>query len=215
MMVKHIKNEDKHLLESLIEKYGTKGVERAINRLNEWDMWDKPKGDDFYHDVLRNAARNRPRLIDVVDKLPKRNHDAQRYKDDPEYHEHIKRLEAQLRKTTDPQEAEYLERRINKLKSLSESAINRLNKNRQHLWCGVPEVYHIYNGDWATPEVEYNGCRCSEWDIQDSMTEYMKELIADGEDWGDPSNDKDFCRFCQAHAEEVQQDIIDFSECNE
>lgn len=95
------------------------------------------------------------------------------------------------------------------------TAINRLNENRKRLWCGVPEVYHIYNGDWETPEVEYDGCRCSEWDIQDSMTEYMKELIADGEDWGDPSNDKDFCRFCQAHAEQVQQDIIDFSGCNE
>lgn len=91
------------------------------------------------------------------------------------------------------------------------SAINKLNEKRQRLWCGVPEVYHIYNGDWETPEVEYNGRRCSEWDIQDSMTEYMKELIADGEDWGDPSNDNDFCRFCQAHAEEVQQDIIEFS----
>lgn len=95
------------------------------------------------------------------------------------------------------------------------TAINKLNESRKRLWCGVPEVYHIYNGDWETPEVEYDGCRCSEWDIQDSMAEYMKELIADGEDWGDPSNDKDFCRFCQAHAEQVQQDIIDFSECNE
>lgn len=128
-MVKHIKNKDKQLLESLIEKYGSKGVEAAINRLNEWNMWDKPKSDDFYSAAIRQAERNRPRLIDVVDELPKRNHDAQRYKDDPEYHEHIKRLEAQLRKTTDPQEAEYLERRINKLKSLSESVIDGLNED--------------------------------------------------------------------------------------
>ena len=128
-MVKHIKNEDKQLLESLIEKYGSKGVEAAINKLDEWNMWDKPKSDDFYSAAIRQAERNRPRLIDVVDELPKRNHDAQRYKDDPEYHEHIKRLEAQLRKTTDPQEAEYLERRINKLKTLSESVIDGLNED--------------------------------------------------------------------------------------
>ena len=158
-MVKHIKNKDKQLLESLIEKYGSKGVEAAINRLNEWNMWDKPKSDDFYSAAIRQAERNRPRLIDVVDELPKRNHDAQRYKDDPEYHEHIKRLEAQLRKTTDPQEAEYLERRINKLKSLSESkAINKLNKNRIY-----ESIYYDYDRDLFNPKA------CLTWLIQNRL----------------------------------------------
>lgn len=124
-----VNKKDIAILESLVEKYGAKGVNIAIDRLNEWNMWDRPKSDDFYSAAIRQAERNRPRLVDAVDKLPKRNHDAQRYKDDPEYHEHIRRLEAQLRKTIDPQEAEYLERRINKLKSLSESVINRLNED--------------------------------------------------------------------------------------
>lgn len=91
------------------------------------------------------------------------------------------------------------------------NAINKINEEKRSLWCGVPEVYHIYHGEWATPEVEYDGCRCSEWDIQDSMLQYMKERIADGEDWGNPHNDDDFCNFCQAHAAEVQEDIIEFS----
>jgi hypothetical protein len=43
---------DKHLLESLIEKYGTKGVERAINRLNEDSL------DDFDIDGRIERKRN-------------------------------------------------------------------------------------------------------------------------------------------------------------
>lgn len=146
-------NRDNAIIESLIDKYGIKGVEAAINRLNEWNMWDKPKSDDFYSAAIRQAERNRPRLIDVVDELPKRNHDAQRYKDDPEYHEHIRRLEAQLRKTTDPQEAEYLERRINKLKSLSESIVNNLNED-SNINYSFSDFWHLlddyayYNGQY-------------------------------------------------------------------
>ena len=80
------------------------------------------------------------------------------------------------------------------------------------LWMGIRGVYHIWNGSWSDPEVEYKGHRCNEWDLQESMYTYMKERIADGEDWGDPNNDNDFANFCRKHADMVKSDIIDFSE---
>lgn len=91
------------------------------------------------------------------------------------------------------------------------NVINKINEAKRSLWCGIPDVYMIWHGQWADPEVEYNGYRCSEWDIQDSMFQYMKEKIADGENWGDPNNDDDFCKFCKAHAASVKQDIIEFA----
>lgn len=110
--------------------------------LNEWNMWDGDK--------RRTYSDNRMSIT--------HNHQS-RYKDDPEYHEHIKRLEAQLRKTTDPQEAEYLERRINKLKSLSESkTINKLNKNRIY-----ESIYYDYDEDLFNPK------DCLTWLIQNGL----------------------------------------------
>lgn len=84
-----------------------------------------------------------------------------------------------------------------------------MNKN---YWCGIRGVYQIWHGQWADPEVRYKNYICNEWDLQESMYIYMKERIADGEDWGDPDNDEDFMNFCRKHADMVKSDIIDFSE---
>lgn len=108
------------------------------------------------------------------------------------------------------------------LKALSEkygykninNAINKLNENintKMPLFCGIRGIYLIDHGNWADPELKYKNYICNYWDIEDSMVQYMKERIADGEDWGDPSNDDDFCRFCRAHANEIKEDIIEFS----
>ena len=73
--------------------------EMKTHKVNEWNMWDKPKDDDFYYDVLRNADRNKLRLIDVVDKLDKRNNDTNKnYGEDVEYKNHVDRLKAKLEK---------------------------------------------------------------------------------------------------------------------
>lgn len=75
--------------------------------INEWNMWDGDR---------RSSYPRQTRMIDVRKPI----HNKARYNNDSEYHEHIKRLEDELRRTDDPQHAEYLERRISKLKSLSE-----------------------------------------------------------------------------------------------
>lgn len=89
--------------------------------INEWNMWDGDR---------RSSYPRQTRLIDVADRKRREQMFArkERYNNDPEYHKHIKRLENELRRTDDPQHAEYLERRISKLKSLVEG-VNRLNED--------------------------------------------------------------------------------------
>lgn len=81
--------------------------------INEWNLWDGDR---------RSSRPRQTRMIDVADKMRREEMLArkERYNNDPEYHNHIKRLEDELRRTDDPQHAEYLERRISKLRSLSE-----------------------------------------------------------------------------------------------
>ena len=81
--------------------------------INEWNFWDGDR---------RSSRPRQTRMIDVADKARREEMLArkERYNNDPEYHAHIKRLEDELRRTDDPQHAEYLERRISKLRSLSE-----------------------------------------------------------------------------------------------
>jgi hypothetical protein len=83
--------------------------------INEWNFWD---GDNR----RSSSTPRQTRLIDVADKMRREEmlSRRERYNNDPEYHNHIKRLEDELRRTDDPQHAEYLERRISKLRSLSE-----------------------------------------------------------------------------------------------
>ena len=83
-----------------------------------------------------------------------------------------------------------------------------MNKN---YWCGIIGVYQIWHGQWSDPEVRYKNYICNEWDLQESMYITMKDRIADGEDWGDPDNDRDFMNFCKQNADLVKQDIMELS----
>lgn len=83
---------------------------------------------------------------------------------------------------------------------------------KREYWLGIRGVYMIWHGQWSDPELKYKNHICNYYDIEDSMFQFMKERIADGEDWGDPNNDKDFADFCRAHADYIKSDIIDFSE---
>lgn len=83
---------------------------------------------------------------------------------------------------------------------------------KREYWLGIRGIYMIWHGEWADPELKYKNHICNYYDIEDSMFQFMKERIADGEDWGDPNNDNDFADFCRAHADYIKSDIIDFSD---
>lgn len=84
------------------------------------------------------------------------------------------------------------------------------NKVKNNWWRGVEDVKFIYvpNGD---SKLKYEKYVCYEHDIETSMLTYMRELNADGENWGDPHNDEDFNEFCQQHTDSIYQDIEDMA----
>jgi hypothetical protein len=101
----------------------------------------------------------------------------ERYNNDPEYHNHIKRLEDELRRTDDPQHAEYLERRISKLRSLSEGvklsrtsrAINEMARKKK--------VYQVVaKCDYRDRSTEYV---CDEFTSKREALRYKKEECYD------------------------------------
>ena len=113
--------------------------------INEWNMWDGDR---------RSSYPRQTRMID--DRKP--IHNKARYNNDPEYHEHIKRLEDELRRTDDPQHAEYLERRISKLKSLGEGV--KLSRTTRAIRESLSKKYKIHNKineSINTKETEYIG----------------------------------------------------------
>ena len=90
----------------------------------------------------------------------------------------------------------------------------KLNESNERYWLGIKGVKMIWHGEWSDPELEYDGKRCNLYDVEDGMYSYMKERIADGEDWGNPDNEEDFRNFCRAHADSVKSDIIDLCDAN-
>lgn len=137
--------------------------------INEWNMWDGDR---------RSSYPRQTRLIDVADDIIRKPiHNKARYNNDPEYHNHIKRLEDELRRTDDPQHAEYLERRISKLKSLGEGvklsrtsrAINEMARKKK--------VYQVVaKCDYRDRSTEYV---CDEFPTKREALRYRKEECYD------------------------------------
>jgi hypothetical protein len=138
--------------------------------INEWNFWDGDR---------RSSRPRQTRMIDVADKMRREEMLArkERYNNDPEYHNHIKRLEDELRRTDDPQHAEYLERRISKLRSLSEGvklsrtsrAINEMARKKK--------IYQVVaKCDYRDRSTEYV---CDEFRSKREALRYMKEECYD------------------------------------
>lgn len=119
--------------------------------INEWNMWDGDK---------RSSYPRQTRLIDVADRKRREQmlDRKERYNNDPEYHEHIKRLENELRRTDDPQHAEYLERRISKLKSLVEGVkLSRTSRTIRESLSKRYKTHNKINESISTKDTEYIG----------------------------------------------------------
>ena len=102
-----------------------------------------------------------------------------------------KLTESQLRKAI----REAVEKRLN----------NKLNEDNNH-FRGCKKIKMIWHGDWADPELMYNGHVANYWDIEDSI---YNAAIEDGVNADD---DAEFNAYCQAHEDEICNDIIEFGE---
>ena len=64
-------------------------------------------------------------------------------------------------------------------------------------WYGIPEIKFIWHNEWADPEIEYRGRRCSCYIVEDTMWERYRE-----DDLSDPD---EFERYMRENAEEVRE----------
>lgn len=140
--------------------------------INEWNLWD---GDNR----RSSSVPRQTRLIDVADKMRREEMLSikGRYKNDPEYHNHIKRLEDELRRTDDPQHAEYLERRISKLRSLSEGVKLSRTSRALNEMARKKKVYQVVaKCDYRDRSTEYV---CDEFTSKRDAMRYMKDECYD------------------------------------
>ena len=138
--------------------------------INEWNLWDGDR---------RSSRPRQTRMIDVADKMRREDMLArkERYNNDPEYHNHIKRLEDELRRTDDPQHAEYLERRISKLRSLSEGVKSSRTSRAINEMARKKKIYQVVaKCDYRDRRTEYV---CDEFRSKREALRYMKEECYD------------------------------------
>lgn len=67
-------------------------------------------------------------------------------------------------------------------------------------WYGIPDIGFIYHGDWADPEIEYDGETLNSCIVEDSMWSMYTE---DCEEMGKESNIDEFTTYMKEHADDV------------
>lgn len=172
---------DKKLLESLANKYGVSTLKEEIDLGQHMSSAERKS-------IYRNNSRTR---------------------DEEMIYSEIKRLRRAMLNATSQEEEDRYSMEIDRLKRELDNPYNNINESNERYWLGIKDVRMIWHGEWSDPELEYDGKRCNLYDVEEGMYSYMKERIADGEDWGNPDNEEDFRNFCRAHADSVKSDIID------
>lgn len=70
---------------------------------------------------------------------------------------------------------------------------------------GIRGVYMIWYGEWSDPEISYKGKVVNYYDVEDTIwEEYKEERSTD--------DASEFTKYCQKHAAEIKQLILDIYE---
>ena len=65
---------------------------------------------------------------------------------------------------------------MNKIDYSAAKAILRIFEEKDHPnWYGIPNIKFIWHNEWADPEIEYKGKRCSCYIVEDTMWERYTE----------------------------------------
>ena len=71
------------------------------------------------------------------------------------------------------------------------------------LYCGVPDVYFIYHGEWADPEIMYQGKYFNlPMDVEEPLWSYYKEYC---EENGFDVIEEDFGEYVETHPDDVYE----------
>lgn len=91
------------------------------------------------------------------------------------------------------------------MKSTMENTMEFDNDHVMHIvpkelsnWYGIEEIGFVWHGEWADPEIEYKGRRCSCFIIEDVMWGFYRDEFPDG-------NEDDFGDYMLGHTDEVRE----------
>lgn len=60
-------------------------------------------------------------------------------------------------------------------------ALNSIfKKDPLPLWCGIPKIYHKFNGCWNDPYIIYKNYVFNEWDVWDSLQAEFDDIVKEG-----------------------------------
>ena len=79
---------------------------------------------------------------------------------------------------------------------------------KNNYYRGIKDIEFIWHGSTADPELSYKGMTVNYYDVEDTIWEdymedrYTKALV-------DPDDEEEFTNYCQRHAAEIKQLIVD------
>lgn len=94
----------------------------------------------------------------------------------------------------------------NYIKGLVRESINQLNENN---FRGCKSIEIKWHGEWADPELKFNGHLANYYEIENALVEMAKE------EGINPENDDEFNKFCQEHEQDIQEMIVNGGEKEE
>lgn len=73
---------------------------------------------------------------------------------------------------------------------------------------GIRGVHMIWHGEWKDPELSYKGKVVNYFAVEDTIwEEYLEERSTKAME--NPEDDNEFTKYCQKHAAEIKQLILD------
>ena len=101
---------------------------------------------------------------------------------------------------------------IDYLKSIKSSSKRNLNNSKKIInsgYMGIDDVKYISHGEWADPELEYDGIVANYWDVEDYLVDLAKEEGVNTDD------DDEYSKWVIKNADEVRYAVTYFGSSDE
>lgn len=77
-----------------------------------------------------------------------------------------------------------------------ENGVAKLVPKELPNWYGIKKIGFVWHGEWADPEIEYKGKRCSCYEVEDTMWGQFRDDYPD-------ANENDFEKYMKDNEDEV------------
>jgi 6-pyruvoyl-tetrahydropterin synthase len=79
---------------------------------------------------------------------------------------------------------------------------------KNNYYRGIRGIIFLWHGSTADPELSYKGMTVNYYDVEDTIwKEYIEDIYTRSLE--DPDDEEEFTDYCQRHAAEIKQLIVD------